>query len=150
MTGDRYFLMVMCNEVIGSQDPRIKKILEWAYLIEKAVNSCKGVVKEQNNQAAIVAGELSLQTNYLELTRASRDPQIVITLFNRFDNLVPMFFYRADFEKRVITIDTAVFDIITNKKDPKARIEVPPLELSMRDVSETPESGNSSQIVMPT
>lgn len=143
------FLLSLSSEVIKSEDPRLRQLLEWCDNIEKSLGTCGGKAPEQHNQAAAAASELLLGANYIEESGEPLQPHFVPTILNRKDNALPLYFYRADFEKRTITFDVAVADPITAIKEHRPSWSVAPLVMSMREVEGDMPTESKSLIVMP-
>lgn len=72
--------------------------------------------------------------NRIEETKDNAFPHIQSTALNAEDRYVPQYFYRADFEKREITVDVAIVDGTTHRKAPEWKFQ--PITLPMRELTE--------------
>lgn len=143
---ERAYLDALVKTVIQSQDSRIKSLLVWCNDVERLSQSCGGVAQLQNCQSAVAANEIILGINYVEESGESFTPHLVPSLLNEKDELLPMYYYTADFVKRTVTIDVALVSPLTGQRALKP-ITLQPVVISMRAAEHAMPTESKSSII---
>lgn len=112
--GEREFFEQTAEEVLRSENPRLKQLLQWCKNTAAVLQQCSGDQQLQTKHAAIMASNLLLEINYIEATGdLMTHPRADITPFSRSDRHCVLYEFEVDTQKNVIRICAKAMHVLT-------------------------------------
>lgn len=133
------FYETLAKEVLLSDNPRLKEILSWCTNINDRIGACKDHSDKRPAHSAIVASMIIMEAGFVEETRNETSPKMGSTPFNQKDIDLIQYSFKADFDKRTITISACVTDFLgnVNKKYTFSALVLPMRTLHGEEQSES-------------
>lgn len=113
---EKAFLKALADEVRQAGDTRLAAVVAWCEVLNAHIGACGGVEADQCANAAATGAMLISEMNMIEETGESIDPHCDINSFNRKDIRTPKYFFRPDFDARIIRLSATVVDMETDRR----------------------------------
>ena len=143
------YFNTLANEVLQSDNQRLKDILAWCSNIETAVGACKDHPDKRTAHSAIVASMLIMEAGFVEETHSTIEPKDGTSPFNQKDIEFTRYSITPDFVKRTITFNATVVDFLGNANRSftfaSLTMKMRELEQSQSDIVMEP----TSNIILP-
>lgn len=108
------YFNTLANEVLLSDNQRLKDILAWCSNINAAIGACKDHPEKRTAHSAIVASMLIMEAGFVEETHSTIEPKDGTSPFNEKDIEFVRYGISPDFIKRTITLNANVVDFLGN------------------------------------